>query len=54
MGQVSVLGTQFRRKETTIKEGEAKQKGEGGGARTPITQETPEKAHRAVLRTNPL
>jgi len=29
MGQVSALGTQFRRKETTIKEGEGKQKREG-------------------------
>ena len=29
MGQVSALGTQFRRKETTIKEGDRRQK-EGG------------------------
>ena len=52
MGQVSALGTQFKRKETTIKEGERKQK--GGGAETPITQEALKKTPRAVPRTNPL
>ena len=30
MGQISVLGTQFRRKENTIKEGGGRQKGGGG------------------------
>ena len=51
MGQVSALRTQFRRKETTIKEGEGKQK---SGVESPITQEAPEKAPRIVLRINPL
>ena len=50
MGQVSALGTQFRRKETTIKEGEGRQK---RGAETPITLEAPEKAPRSVPKTNP-
>ena len=51
MGQVSALKTEFIRKETTIKEGEGKQK---RGAKAPITQEAPEKAPRAVQRTNTL
>ena len=50
MGQVSALGTQFRKKETTIKESKGKQK-RGG---TPITEETPEKAPRTMPGTNPL
>jgi len=51
MGQVSAQGTQFMRNETTIKESKWKQK---RGAKTPITQEAPEKAPWTVPRTNPL
>ena len=51
MGQILALGTQFMGRETTIKEGEGKQK---RGARTPTTEEAPEKASRTVPMTDPL
>ena len=51
MGQVPILGTPFRRKETTIKrEWRAIER----GAETPNALEAQEKAPRIVPRTNPL
>ena len=50
MGQILALGTQFMGRETTIKEGEGKQKRR---AKTPATQEAPEKVPRTVRRINP-